>query len=542
MSKALWLLIRLQFRGWLRYLGRSLGTVKGALLALVGVSVFLPSMLTMLLVPSRPGLPPEEIRLFGPAALVFYCLLNVLVSSGERSVYFTPAEVNFLFTGPFSRREVLGYKIAFSLLLGLPMTLVMAAFLHGYARWFPAAYVGLLLIYVFLQLFSMAVSLLATTVGARLYTRGRKLVLAAVVVLGVGALFQAGAFAPDTNPREMLAQAAQTPLWQAATLPLRWFFDAFLAEDLWPDLVVSALLALLVDLAILGLVLLLDAHYLETAAATSARVYARIQRMRRAGLAGDTPRAGGPARLSLPDFPWWGGIGPTLWRQMTTAMRGLARLAVVLVILAVILRLLMRASPDEEELSVPRLAAGGLVWLTVVLATLVPFDFRSDLDRMAFLKTLPIPAWRLVVGQLLTPVLLFTALQWLVLAGVLAFAPDSAFWLGVLAAYALPVNFLLFALENLLFLFFPTRLAAATPRDIQALGGNVLVWMAKAVVLLLVGLVAGGVGVVVWQMTGENRVAGVAAAWPVVALSGAALVPLIALAFRSFDVSRETPA
>jgi hypothetical protein len=35
---------------------------------------------------------------------------------------------------------------------------------------------------------------------------------------------------------------------------------------------------------------------------------------------------------------------------------------------------------------------------------------------------------------------------------------------------------------------------------------------------------------------------GAAAAWPVVALSGAALVPVVALAFKRFDVSRDTPA
>jgi hypothetical protein len=43
-------------------------------------------------------------------------------------------------------------------------------------------------------------------------------------------------------------------------------------------------------------------------------------------------------------------------------------------------------------------------------------------------------------------------------------------------------------------------------------------------------------------LTGRNLAAGVAAAWPVVALAGAGLVPLVALAFRAFDVGRDTPA
>jgi hypothetical protein len=36
MSPALWLLLRLQLRGWLRYLGRGLKTVRGVLLLLAG--------------------------------------------------------------------------------------------------------------------------------------------------------------------------------------------------------------------------------------------------------------------------------------------------------------------------------------------------------------------------------------------------------------------------------------------------------------------------------------------------------------------------
>jgi hypothetical protein len=541
-NNALWLLIGLQLRGWLRYLGRSLTTVKGVLLALVGVAVFLPWVLSPLLVHARAEVPPEQVRLFGPAALVLYCLLNVLVSSSERTIYFTPAEVAFLFPGPFSRREVLGYKIASSLLIGLPMALLMSLFLHIYARWFPAAFVGLLLIYVFMQLFSMALSLVATSVGARLYTRGRKMMLAAVVLLGLAALAQAGVFAPHAEPREVFTEVAQTPLWQTATLPLRWFFDAFLAERLWPDLVVSVLLGLVVDLALLGVVLLLDAQYLETAAATSARVYARIQRMRRAGLAGDTSSAGGTVRLSLPDFPWWGGIGPTLWRQMTMAMRGLGRLAVVVGILGLILSPVLRSVQGEEGVAVPAAVVSMLVWMTIFLTALVPFDFRGDLDRMAFLKTLPLPAWRLAVGQLLTPVLFFTLLQWLILVAALYFTPVSAFWLGVLAAYLPPLNFLLFALENLLFLLFPTRLTAATPGDFQSLGRNVLFWAAKFVGMVLVAGVALAVGATVYLVTDGNLIAAFAAAWPVVVLCGAALVPLVALAFRAFDVGRDTPA
>src|SRR5205085_9966820 len=110
MNRALWLLIGLQLRGWGRFLARSLRTVKGALLALVGLFIFVPWLLTALTASAAPGFDPETLRRSGPALLLLYCLMNVLTSSGEKAIYFTPAEVNFLFCGPFGRREVLAYQ------------------------------------------------------------------------------------------------------------------------------------------------------------------------------------------------------------------------------------------------------------------------------------------------------------------------------------------------------------------------------------------------------------------------------------------------
>src|SRR5262249_34389521 len=106
---------------------------------------------------------------------------------------------------------------------------------------------------------------------------------------------------------------------------------------------------------------------------------------------------------------------------------------------------------------------------------------------------------------------------------------------------AFPFNFLLFGLENLLFLLFPARMLANTPGDFQAVGRNVLFTMAKLMGIVLVALVAGLSGVVVSFLVGGNSVPGVAAAWVVVACCDAGLVPAVALAFRNFDVGRDTP-
>src|SRR6185437_5209951 len=547
LHSALWLLIGLQLRGWLRYLLRSLRTPKGALLGLVGGTVFCLWMLTVVFAPRQGGRwAGHDLREYGPALLLLYCFMNVVFSTGERSIYFPPAEVNFFFPGPFSRRQLLAYKIASTLIVSLPTALFMSLALQGQATWFVASFVAMLLIVLFMQLFSMTINLLAVSIGARLYTRGRKLVLAWSLLIGLALVLRVGGSPAHWQPREFLHQILATPVWKVVSWPLHWFFEAYTAAHWWPDLLVSTGLAALVDLAMMGVVFALDAHYLEASAMASVRIYARAQRLRRGGIgSGEGLRRGGKVRLGLPMLPWMGGIGPLVWRQLTTALRGADRLLLLLLILAAALSAPILANMHEEQENLLLVMGPMALWLTLFLTTMLPFDFRGDIDRLAFLKTLPLPPWRLAIGQLLAPVLLMTVLQWIGLAVIGGGSPPTEWLLpGCLACavYVLPINFLLFALDNLLFLLFPTRLMAATPGDFQALGRNVLFMMAKAIGLIVVVLVAGTVGGLAYMLSGNNWVIGLTAAWPVMVGCAAALVPLVAWAFVLFDVGRDTPA
>jgi hypothetical protein len=543
-NRALLLLTALQVRGWARYLGRSVRTVKGALLAVVGVCVFIPWVLTMALQVGRDSAADTEtVRRLGPAVLLGYCLLNLVLSTGERAIYFSPAEVNFLFPGPFSRRQVLAYKIMLTLLVALPTALVMALVVRVRDTWPPAAFLGMLLLLAFVQLFSMSLGLLAAAAGASLYTRGRRLAVAAAVVVAAVIVLQAGGLTAGRPPKQLLEAALQTPVWRVVSLPLGWFFETLLAARLWPDLVLYGLLATAVNAVLVVGIFALDAQYLETSAAASARLYARLQRLRgRSVDAGESgPRAPRVVRTGLPMPPWWGGVGPTLWRQLTAAMRGTGRMVLLMLVLVAGLAGPLMAGAVHDEAAVVWTAVSMAGAMTVFLTTVVAFDFRGDIDRMGVLKTLPVHAWRLALAELVTPVLVLSVLQWLLLAGILAVAETRRGQVLLVAVYVPPFNFILVALDNLLFLLFPVRLMAATPGDFQALGRNVLLAFGKFAGLIAAGLAAGLAGGAVWLATG-NVAAVVAVSWLVACAAGAALVPFVALAFKAFDVSRDTPA
>jgi hypothetical protein len=519
--------------------------VKGLLLALVGLLV-LGGWISLALLPSPATQEQdhtENFRVYGPAVLFSYCVLATLFSKGERGLYFSPAEVNLLFSGPFTRRQLLIYKITTTTLFILPTTLFLTFVLRMHAHWFLAAFLGLFLAFLFMQLFQMALNLGATALGSHAYTRGRKLVLLLLLFAVAGILFEAARTAGPGSGPGRLGPIERTELWRTLSAPLRWFVDVFLTPaGAWDELLLSTALSVGVLLVPLAVVLLLDAHYLESAAATSEKIYSRLQRMRRGEAGGAWRDATGTVRLGLPDFPFWGGIGPIAWRQSTTAIRSLGRLALFALIMGPILvGPMMAGDTDFGGKGGPAAVVGLLIWLTVLMTTLVPYDFRSDLERMEVLKTLPLSPWRVALGQLVTPVLLLSLVQALFLAAAqLAWGRWEPLLLLFLA-FALPLNLLVFGLDNLLFLWFPSRIVAASPGDFQVLGRNVLILLTK---IMALG-VAGGLSAGVWWLVSEVggfQVAGLVSAWLTLTAFAATLVPLLALAFHSFDVARDMPA
>jgi Putative ABC exporter len=550
MDRALWLLLWLRFIGWFRRLGRGTRSVRGVLLLVVGLlffaCVFLNPVIAYLVGPVQPGEDNtlEHMRRFGPVGLFAYCAMNLVFSTGERAISFSPAEVNFLFSGPFSRRQLLGYKLASSAFGCLVTALFVTAVTLPHGVWLPAAYLGLVLTFLFLYLFGMVIGLAVNALGARAYNRRRRLVLAGLALLVLAGLLPLGRELPHLGPRELLDFVEHSPVVQTLLAPLGWFVRAVTAQTPG-ELLVYGAGGLAVNAVLVALVFVLDADYLEASAAASEKVYARIQRIRRGGASAGWYTPGNAGRLSVPSLPWWGGVGPIAWRQLTSAVRSLRGLTIFLAILGgalLVVPVVVMVGADRSEQPAVRLILAitlGVLSLISLPATLT-FDFRGDVDRIDVLKTLPIAPWRIVLGQLAASVLLLGLIQLAGLAGI------QAVWGGmetVLLGAALlcwPANFLTLGVDNLLFLWFPTRQVVATPGDFQMMGRQMVLMLAKFLALGIAFGVAVLVGLPVGFLT-QSVPAGVAAAFVVLAGFAGGLVPLLALAFENFDVARDTP-
>ena len=541
MRIALLKLILLQTRGFFRRLTRGARSPRGAIFLVLGIAVMVlwlgPAIFTSLAMKNAlPGRhrSPEELRAFVPLALLAVCLLTIISSAGDKAISFTPGEVDVLFPGPFTRRQLLGYKLLKSALIALLTSLIISIAMLPAGSWWLASYVGIVLALIFVQLFSTAGVMLGQAISERAFSLARRAVLVgAIVIFALLArhwLIARGGLAGIYDFRD-------SPAGHLLLAPFMPFGEVMAAYDL-PDLAHGAISAAGVDACLLVLVLLLDQNYLEAAMSASRRRYAHIQRVRSGAL---LSLSRGKIGWHLPQLPWTSGAGPIAWRQATIAARSAKGLVLLLLAITIAIGPLFGASLHSSWLA-PNIIVGALAWSTVLLSGLIKFDFRGDLDHMEVLKALPLAPIPLSIGQLIVPTLLLTGAHIILLGSVAAFVREHRDVLLVAAVLALPFNALLMATENLIFLLFPTRPAAVSPGDFQLLGRQAAQLAMKAMSVMAAGIVAFGVAVPLFVLTRGSLVVLTVVAGAALSAEACGLVPLIAWAYRRFDPSTDTPA
>ncbi len=533
-NRALALLIWLQLRARVRRSVRGARTTRGAIFLALGVVVILlwigPSLVSAY---QGRRTDPEKTATILPLLLLAMFVSNVVTTAGERAVAFTPAEVDLLFAAPFTRRQLLLYRLARAAVASVSAALVFSVVFLGHASFWLAAFVGMLLSLLLLQLLSVTVVLVGQTVGERAFTRGRRLLLA-VVLLGAAALVVPLLKQPGASFFGIATQLRDSTAGRVVLAPFAVFARVMTAPSVWPDLAQWAAVALGLLALLLTIVVLLDAHYLEVSAAAGQKLYDRVQRMRRSG--GPVLRTTGGARLRVPMPPRLAGAGPIAWRQLTTALRQSRSLLILLTFFCLVAGPAAYAGGFQANAGA---AAGITLWLTVVLANSLQFDFRGDVDHIDALKALPLSATAVAAGQLVAPVVVTTLLQFAVLAGFRFIVNVPAAVVVAVAVVAVPFNAVLYSVENLFFLLFPGR-EAAGPGDLQGFGRQMVGFMLKMISLLVAAGIAGGAGAVVNLLTG-SQIAAVMAAVVALWVEALAMIPLIVLAYRRFDPSADTP-
>ena len=508
MHPALWKLLRLRYRATLRRTLSGLKTVRGAVTFVCGLLMLVLMLGSNILVLVSSPVPPqpELLRLMAPLFLLGFTLLSLNSTAKLKAIHFWPAEVEFLFPGPFERRELLYYKMIGTAVGALFLALLFSTWITRFAPSWLFVVCGLFLAIGFVQLMQMALVLLIQTLADRGLSLSRKAVFVAVGLLLAAAIWQALAERQGEAAQGYALAFRESWVGFMMTLPFDVFGRILAAETFFPEFATWAALGIVLNLSLLALIIRLDANYLEASVAGSQVVYERMQRMRSGNL--KSAPADGEARRRYPHLPRFAGAGTIARRQFIKAFRSSLWVPLIMVGVggSVVLFLVNRLG-NENLIAV---LVGASVYCTFIFSSVFPFDFRSDLDQMELLKQLPFRPIAVAAGELAAPVILLSLLQscLFVAAAVMTGNPVVA---AVAALFVFPLNILMCGIENLTFLIYPVRMAAATPGDFQHFGRQMMMLMFKMLILSIVGGIAGGGGAIVYVIAGGSTTAGIAA-------------------------------
>ena len=454
---------------------------------------------------------------------------------------FSPAEVQFLFPAPVSRRALLVHRMLRSqigLLFGGAIMAIAVPSVSGYAR--LRAGVGMWLLLSIGKVYFTGISLART----RLAAEGRRAAMVAWLPLAIviaAMAVVARALAPVVTPgaavttRDLLQQIDAATSSGAAAVAL-WPFAAvarplFAADAV--DYIGALVMAALVLVATAVWVLQTDAAF-EDAAATAAE--------RKAAAATRTAKyrvRRGSLTLALRGRA----EGAFAWKAATQTLRlvdpvALARIVAVTIVLTVGAVTVGRAS------GLPTILGTFAIMATVFLVLMAPqvlrVDLRDDLRHLELLKTWPVPAAALIRGQLLWPSLILTLAAWttLVAGELLTTATPLArvgfTWrVSIGAAAALVIPALIAAqltIQNAAAVLFPAwvPLGHQRPRGLDAMGQRLILLGATWLLLILSVLPGAIVGAIVWL--GLSLVLGPGAVVPAAACCAAVVAAEVLLA------------
>ena len=540
MDSALLRLLMMRLRGGLRLRLAQLFSLRGAMFLLT-----IGGIAWLLLVGSRsspdldlfggasfdPATVDDRIRTFMPLALAGMTVLTVFLTTGP-SFHFSPTEINFLFVGPFRRRDLLLYKFcayfAGAFLTSALVTILAREQTGSAVSAFAATFLTLL----FIQAASAAAGLAVRVSERGQDGVGRRVAAVLVATLVAAVLITAWAL-PDHGLTEVLIDMRHSVIGTVVLAPFMVFAQLFLPQPSVAHGIGWIAAAVLIVAAVLHVVIRLDARVAELALIDNDRQNARWERMKTGGSYFSTQRS---ETRSIRRAPVLGGLGPMAWRQAIDAGRNSAMVFAVFVIAAACAGPLYAFAGVAA--SDTRAAAVVFFFLTFIVPRTLVCDFRSDLVRMELYKTLPIAPWRLCAGQLVVQVLLAYVIALVLIASLVLFVDGVPVRTGlILSVFAFPLTLLIYAVENTIFLLFPTKLIPMGRADFEFIGRAIVEFIVKTLVLSAAAVAAVGAGILIFSVFGISGLVPVSASWVTLLSLGLLMILVCQFAFRRFRVA-----
>ncbi|HEX3582971.1 MAG TPA: putative ABC exporter domain-containing protein [Thermoanaerobaculia bacterium] len=491
--------------------------------------------------------------------VAFFALLPMFLAwalpDQEGGLVFSEAEIQFLFAGPVSRRQLLIYKVLRQQPSILISSLLMSFFGFGTSR-----FIGIWLTFVTFSIYFTAVGL----ARARLKLAGIGFLLRLVIVLaalaGLGALL-IHAFGPmphltryDSQVFHILDQPLRTPAFRILLFLPRFFAAAVLPESV-AQLGLSCLVLAIIAFAILQIAGQLNVSFEDASIHAAKKKESYVERARsfRSGQRVIFPRFPSPFRLPPKPSPELA----ILWKNLIATMR--ISMVFMVVILAVFALLM------GESIFMPSAIRGGAAAIALFICCFFPLiasnilsqDLRLDLQRIEILKSYPISGERLVAAEIAAPLTVMSAVELLLLTGslIILHLPNETVPLQgvatpqfavVVLLFAIPICAMQLLIRNAAAVLFPawTLRSQDDPRGFTVIGQRLVV-LAGNLLILTVSLVPPAIVVLIGWLISRSFNASFAlpfATVPAVALLAGEVwlgIKVLGAQFEKIDVTNE---
>ena len=231
-------------------------------------------------------------------------------------------------------------------------------------------------------------------------------------------------------------------------------------------------------------------------------------------------------------------MGPVLWQRLTTTLRSSTKLLwVAAAAITAAGGLVYLFGRIEKGSSIPGPIAG--IAALIYMSFLMSMMLHNEVERVSYLKSLPIGSVSIVIGDWIGFPFLLSILQSSFVMSLGFFFPQFAWWLVAGAFLILPLNLLLFGVDKLIFYIYPTRMAKGAPGDFQN-AGKQMVFVTMKMLLLGVATFLVVMAALPGALIFGSPFIAAASAGLVLALECAALIPLLVVCFDRFDPSIAT--
>jgi ABC-2 type transport system permease protein len=511
------------------------------------------------------------VEALGAATLLTIVLLAWIIPHGRAALTFSEAEVNFLFPAPVSRRTLIHFKLLKSqtgiLFTTLLLTLISGRFGTGGAGWIRA--LGWWIILSTLNLHFLGSSFARSSLLEHGISNWKRRLIVLLLVTGflAGIVIWSFQTIPNLNladlrdihiAKEYFREVTNAGPAPYLLYPFRLLVRPFLAKD-------GVEFFVLVSPALVVMLL----HYLWVVRANVAFEEASVELSQRIAERVTAVRAGNyqprPTKAKRAPFAL-GPSGPPsialLWKNLIAAGQAFTlRVWIILVICLIPFFLSFSSALGRSDWrSILGLGALFVIfWSLMIGPQVLRHDFRRDLAMADILKSFPLRGWQIVVGELLAPTAILTAIQWLLLlaaAGLVTRIPQgpivSLEWrvaIALGAAVVFPMlNLISLIIPNASVLLFPGWFLAGPdrPHGIEATGQALIFLLGQVLVFMLAVLPAVIAFVAVFlplSYLGQQLIAiPLASVASTIALGVEVAIAIFVLGriFERFDLSAET--